>query len=210
MEFDSEKQQCDAWMAVFNTLQKVRPGWTDCAGTAMDAAVITIRNLASRQQIVTPDADGWIEWKGGECPVDAEALVEVKLTGDVAQDEVKAGRLVWRHIFHNANIIAYRLAQPAKELPVTMEEDSLDATLKERGSRYGSFDKHAEITMRLKRQMRATPKWGYMEDDQMEALDMVAHKIGRILNGDPNYADSWVDIAGYAKLVADRLQGVER
>lgn len=35
---------------------------------------------------------------------------------------------------------------------------------------------------------------------------MIAHKIGRILNGDPNYADSWIDIAGYAKLVADRLE----
>ena len=31
-----------------------------------------------------------------------------------------------------------------------------------------------------------------------------------IINGDPNYIDSWVDIAGYATLVADRLNGVER
>jgi hypothetical protein len=46
--------------------------------------------------------------------------------------------------------------------------------------------------------------------DQQEALDMICHKIGRIVNGDPNYADSWVDIAGYATLVADRLAGVER
>jgi hypothetical protein len=36
---------------------------------------------------------------------------------------------------------------------------------------------------------------------------MVAHKIARIINGDPNYSDSWVDVAGYAKLVADRLDG---
>jgi len=39
---------------------------------------------------------------------------------------------------------------------------------------------------------------------------MVVHKIARILNGDPNYDDSWVDISGYTKLVADRLQGVSR
>jgi hypothetical protein len=45
---------------------------------------------------------------------------------------------------------------------------------------------------------------------QREALEMIAHKIARIINGDPNYADSWVDIAGYAKLVADRLGGTER
>ena len=42
-------------------------------------------------------------------------------------------------------------------------------------------------------------------DDQVEALDMICHKIGRIINGDPDYADSWHDIAGYAQLVADRL-----
>jgi len=46
--------------------------------------------------------------------------------------------------------------------------------------------------------------------DQQEALDMICHKIGRILNGDPDYADNWHDIAGYAQLVADRLNGTER
>lgn len=73
----------------------------------------------------------------------------------------------------------------------------------ERGSRYGEFKRHAEITMALKDIINAyAPN---LDDDQLEALDMIAHKIGRILNGDPNYVDSWVDIAGYAQLVADRL-----
>lgn len=49
-----------------------------------------------------------------------------------------------------------------------------------------------------------------LQPDQQEALDMICHKIGRILNGDPDYADSWHDIAGYAQLVADRLNGVTR
>lgn len=39
----------------------------------------------------------------------------------------------------------------------------------------------------------------------MEALDIITQKIGRIINGDANYADSWQDIAGYAQLVANRL-----
>lgn len=39
-----------------------------------------------------------------------------------------------------------------------------------------------------------------------EALEMVQHKIARILNGDPQYLDNWVDGAGYFKLVADRLE----
>lgn len=53
--------------------------------------------------------------------------------------------------------------------------------------------------------MAKSPKWRSLDPDQKEALEMIVHKIGRILNGDPDYADSWHDIAGYAKLVEDRL-----
>jgi hypothetical protein len=80
--------------------------------------------------------------------------------------------------------------------------------LDERGKRYGKFKDHAEISQRLKYVVR--DRRDVLADDQREALEMICHKIARILNGDPNYADSWVDIAGYAQLVADRLQGVER
>ena len=38
-----------------------------------------------------------------------------------------------------------------------------------------------------------------------ESLEMVQHKIGRIVNGDPTYLDSWVDIVGYTQLVIDEL-----
>lgn len=76
----------------------------------------------------------------------------------------------------------------------------IDAILKERGLRYGEFSGHAEITQSLKRVMKATPNWDGLTDYQKESLEMVVHKIGRILNGDPNYKDSWDDIAGYAKL----------
>lgn len=85
----------------------------------------------------------------------------------------------------------------------------IDQTLAERGSRYGSFVGHSEITQGIKRTMQAAPKWQALSDDQREALEMVAHKIGRILNGDPNYHDSWHDIIGYTKLVADRLETVK-
>lgn len=86
--------------------------------------------------------------------------------------------------------------------------DSLiDQMLLERGKRYGKFAEHAKITQTLKYHMFETPNWQLLAPDQRESLEMIAHKIGRILNGDPNYADSWDDIAGYAKLVGDRLAG---
>lgn len=84
---------------------------------------------------------------------------------------------------------------------------NIDETLKERGERYGSFEGHAEIAQELKLVIRAALERRHkiIGDDQFEALEMICHKIARIINGDPNYADNWVDIAGYAKLVADRL-----
>ncbi len=89
----------------------------------------------------------------------------------------------------------------------------LHGVLDERGQRYGQFKDHARISQAIKQAMigNAPPgKFDVMQSDQVEALEMIAHKIARILNGDADYADSWVDIAGYATLVADRLQGVSR
>jgi hypothetical protein len=77
--------------------------------------------------------------------------------------------------------------------------------LNERGERYGTFQQQAAISQSLKRVMFAAER--KLEDDQAEALEMIANKIARILNGDPDYVDSWLDIAGYATLVAERLNG---
>jgi hypothetical protein len=82
----------------------------------------------------------------------------------------------------------------------------IEATLAERGSRYGDYAEHARITQNIKRAMQDSPNWARLADDMREALEMIAHKAGRILNGDPAYHDSWHDIIGYTKLVADRLE----
>lgn len=81
----------------------------------------------------------------------------------------------------------------------------IDATLIERGDRYGDFPGHAEVTQSIKRAMADSARWDELSDDKREALEMIAHKIGRILNGDPNYVDSWHGIVGYAKLVEDEI-----
>ena len=87
-----------------------------------------------------------------------------------------------------------------------MGEELLEETLKDRGDKYGRFIDHAMTTQYIKGVMQKQAKWNYLAPDQKEALEMIAHKIGRILNGDPNYEDSWHDIAGYAELVSKRLR----
>lgn len=88
-----------------------------------------------------------------------------------------------------------------------VNEPSVDATVEERGSRYGAFKDGADIMQSLKTVMRDTPNWSSLTPSQREALEMIQHKIGRILNGDPNYTDSWHDIQGYARLVEEELNG---
>jgi Domain of unknown function (DUF6378) len=81
----------------------------------------------------------------------------------------------------------------------------INDTLAERGSRYGTFDEHARIAQNIKAAMADSPNWKILAPDMREALEMIAHKTARILNGDPNYHDSWHDIIGYTKLVGDRI-----
>lgn len=81
----------------------------------------------------------------------------------------------------------------------------LDDILKERGSRYGQFIDNATIAQALKDVMHKTTNWDALAADQKECLEMIAAKISRLLTGNPDYADSWQDIAGYAELVTKRL-----
>lgn len=91
--------------------------------------------------------------------------------------------------------------------PVT---DEIDDTVTQRGERYGLFADGAVIMQDLKAVMRATPGWERLTPSQREALEMIQHKIGRVLNGDPMYDDSWRDISGYATLILNELNGVKR
>lgn len=89
---------------------------------------------------------------------------------------------------------------------------SLTETLDQRAASYGLFVNQAQISQSLKRVARVfiDARSRPLADDQQEALDMIFLKIGRIINGDPDFHDSWHDIAGYAQLVADRLNGTAR
>lgn len=85
-------------------------------------------------------------------------------------------------------------------------QQETDRLLAERGKTHGDYGDHARITQSLKNVMNEEAAWhNKLSHAQRETLDMIAHKIGRILAGDPNYADHWDDIAGYARLISQRL-----
>jgi hypothetical protein len=92
----------------------------------------------------------------------------------------------------------------------SMNKTGIEATLDERGARYGSYAEKAAIIQQMKESMRAGSSWAGMAPDMKESLEMVVSKVGRIVTGDADYSDSWHDIIGYTKLVEDRLKGVVR
>lgn len=100
------------------------------------------------------------------------------------------------------------IAQAMADFRLAMKPEVTDVNqmLAGRESRYGSFQNHASISQELKAVMQARSGWDRLAADQKEALEMVQHKVARILNGDPNWHDSWLDVAGYSTLVANRLE----
>lgn len=89
---------------------------------------------------------------------------------------------------------------------------TIDNILKERGANYGEFSDFASLCQQLKeltRSINEHPALRTLSYVEREALDMILHKLVRILNGNANYLDSWVDIAGYATLVIQHLENLD-
>lgn len=81
-----------------------------------------------------------------------------------------------------------------------MPADLSDALLIERSRTHGDYEVNAAVSQKLKGFMHGHPGWFNLSPKQRESLDLIATKIGRILAGDPNHADHWNDVAGYARL----------
>ena len=82
---------------------------------------------------------------------------------------------------------------------------SVQQTLNERQSTHGNFEDVARAAQMLKTVIQNQPGWKNLNAMQRESMDMIACKMARILAGNPNFKDHYVDIQGYAKLIEDRL-----
>lgn len=78
--------------------------------------------------------------------------------------------------------------------------------LAQRGQTHGHYPNHAAITQHMKDWFRAQHNWAALSNAQKETLDMIAHKIGRVLAGDPTHVDHYKDISGYAELCVQELE----
>lgn len=82
----------------------------------------------------------------------------------------------------------------------------INEVLAEREKTYGEFPECADLAQNLKAIMIDSIYGSKLANYQALALEMIALKIARILNGDPNHIDSWRDISGFATLVVRELE----
>jgi hypothetical protein len=87
-----------------------------------------------------------------------------------------------------------------------MDHIKVETILAERHTRYGEYSSTALIAQQLKGMMHESPSWHKLTASQREGLEMIQHKIARIVNGDPTYIDSFRDIEGYAKLIVEDME----
>ena len=85
------------------------------------------------------------------------------------------------------------------------QKPDVNSTLSTRSSSHGSFIDNGEIMQELKKTCRSGANYHKLSNPQREAVDMICHKLGRIVCGNPDFTDHWHDIAGYATLVENIL-----
>jgi hypothetical protein len=73
-------------------------------------------------------------------------------------------------------------------------------TIPNRDEQHGGMEAVGAISQAIKGAMRIHgSNWQRLDFGEREALDMIAHKIARILSGaDPHDPEHWTDLAGYA------------
>ena len=166
---------------------KVLPGWH--------------QTILSRDEYFhlypAPDADGWIEWKGGECPVDVGTIVDVKhRDGDIGirchagmsssepDGEGHATAEDWSHLDEGGDIIAYRLHKPEQSLGelcdgVTEENKhehvESKPTIEQLAADYRNAKDYAE------RKQREADDAKDDADARLKALELVGEALGLVL-----------------------------
>ena len=78
--------------------------------------------------------------------------------------------------------------------------------IQERAKTHGDYKSTAGWSQSLKDMFRSSGNWNTLNDGQREALEMIAVKLARLLNGNPQFPDHWNDISGYGNLGANSIE----
>lgn len=84
---------------------------------------------------------------------------------------------------------------------MSADDDNLRALIERRQSTHGDFREVSRTSQNLCAELERGANWKNLQPFHQEGLEMIQHKVARILSGDPDFVEHWLDIAGYATLV---------
>lgn len=71
-----------------------------------------------------------------------------------------------------------------------------------RDHQHGGIDAVGNVAQNIKAAIRSGQNWHRLTNGEREALDMIAHKLARVLSGaNPHDTEHWEDLAGYPQAV---------
>nr|DAE56104.1 MAG TPA: hypothetical protein [Caudoviricetes sp.] len=80
--------------------------------TGIDTQICDVVYAGQYEAALAAKNEGWIEWGGGECPVEEGTLVDVRFRDGYDDRNIEAIDLLWNHDNWSADIIAYRPHKP--------------------------------------------------------------------------------------------------
>lgn len=78
-----------------------------------------------------PDADGWIEWNGGDSPVEKGDAVDVKMRNGTERYGQLLSDAQWHYQLGGASVISYRLHKPEQAKSTAAGDDETTIAAKE-------------------------------------------------------------------------------
>jgi hypothetical protein len=177
----------------------------------------------------------WVKHDGSGCPAELDRHHRVDIETDIGfMNSVRADKVNWKNVtawrlcpdelnqttpegsgvlstygYHLAGVKIHQAHEQAlkdNQEAERVKSPSVQDTLEHRASRYGDIETLMTLSQNIQQAMRLSKNWWDLMPAQREALQMIASKIARILNGDPNYKDNWHDIQGYARLAEERCK----
>ena len=82
---------------------------------------------------------------------------------------------------------------------------NIKKVLKQREEVHGDYVAHSLLSQKLKDSVRLHEGFASLSYNQKESIDMILHKISRVVNSRVDEIDNWVDICGYAQLIVNYL-----
>lgn len=90
-----------------------------------------------------PDAEGWIEWKGGERPVGSGVRVELQYRIGDTGATFSPEEYRWNHLGLNGDIVAYRLHKPEQAEPALEPVVEVKPTIEQLAADYRNAKDYA-------------------------------------------------------------------